>query len=282
MCDGKIKTIRCSVCFASQKYSLVESVAGGIITTLKPVRKKYPALNFIPNKKQSMKYLSEYVHTNIAIAKWIEKKFLNNNVINTEVISQAIDTSKFTPKKNYEIGHKIRLGFIGRMNPTKGFHVLLEALEKTGYINKIDLTVVTIKDSSELGYYKKINKQYSQLGFSEWFENISHQEINKLMDNWDLLILPSIANEVAPLVILEAFAKSLPVIGSNYPAIAEMIEENRTGFLFQNRNSEELAFILNKIINNVQILEQLRKNIEKPRDLSTLVKEHLYIYNKLF
>ncbi|TXE09281.1 glycosyltransferase [Gelidibacter salicanalis] len=51
----------------------------------------------------------------------------------------------------------------------------------------------------------------------------------------DVLILPSVA-EVAPLVILEAATRHIPVIASDYLAMKDMIEPNINGLLFENGN----------------------------------------------
>ncbi|WP_262713414.1 glycosyltransferase [Gelidibacter salicanalis] len=55
------------------------------------------------------------------------------------------------------------------------------------------------------------------------------------LDQMDVLILPSVA-EVAPLVILEAATRHIPVIASDYLAMKDMIEPNINGLLFENGN----------------------------------------------
>jgi glycosyltransferase involved in cell wall biosynthesis len=47
--------------------------------------------------------------------------------------------------------------------------------------------------------------------------------------------------------IAEAYSYGLPVIGSNLGGIPEMIQENKTGFLFEAGNASALASIFGSI-----------------------------------
>jgi len=274
-CNAKVMNWRCSACYASQKHHHVVAYAAALAGSIKALRKHKPALNLISNKLQSLHYLKQYTHANIAIARWIEQAFHVNGIQNTQLITQAIDTSKFLPKTELTVGEKIRLGFIGRMNPSKGFYLLMEALESLHEF--FDLHCITIYDPSEPDYYRRMKEKFFQLGYSQWQENISHETINMAMDYWDLLVLPS-HHEVAPLSILEAFAKSIPVLGSDYPAIAEMIQDGYNGLIFKNKDAGHLIEKLKMLAEQRQVLESLAKQITQVKDISTLVEEYYRLY----
>lgn len=276
-CNAHISQFRCSSCFASQKHSYTKSFAGAVASFL-PLKHKIPALNLIPNKLQSMQYLSEYSHTCIAIANWIEQAFRINGIQQTQVLTQAIDSKLFTPKPNANYSQKIRLGFIGRMNPSKGFYILLNALKSMN--DEFDLHCITIKDITEGEYYTEMKKMFHALGFANWQENLKHSEINIAMDSWDMLVLPS-HHEVAPLSILEAFAKKIPVLGSDYPAIAEMINDGQTGLLFRNKDVDDLSQKLKYIAQNRELLNIWSQNILPVKDISVLINEHIDLYSKI-
>jgi glycosyltransferase involved in cell wall biosynthesis len=278
-CNAQIKTIRCSACYASQRNNLFKSFSGAILASVlpqSPLKNKLPALNLIPNKKHSMHYLAQYTHQCIAIAHWIENAFKINGIEQVTTLTQAIDTSFFTPQLNSPDKNKIQIGFIGRMNPSKGFQLVLDALEKNNLYEKFELHVITIKDKSEPDFYTEMKNRFKDLGYTNWQEQLSHNQINKEMDNWNLLILPSIANEAAPLVILEAFAKGIPGIGSDYPAIAEMIFHNKNGWLFKNGNSIDLYSLLSEL--NKDRINKAKENIKAPKDIKELVDEHESLY----
>ncbi len=280
-CNAKVQQLRCTTCYAKQKYSNTKALLGGWATLLlsnTPFITQKPSLNLVSNKKMSLEYLQKYTHQCVAIANWIEAAYHINHIPNTTIITQAIDTSKFTRTKQKETNSKLKLGFIGRMNPSKGAHVLLEALYSNDLYKKIDLEIITIRDVSEVGYYTTIKEKFKTLAYSQWTENVSHSEINLAMNDWDFLVLPSY-HEVAPLTILEANAKGIPVIGSDYVAIAEMIQHNQNGLLFKNGDSKGLALILEQWVDSPSRVDELSRQIKKVKDVQTLIEEHLSLYS---
>jgi glycosyltransferase involved in cell wall biosynthesis len=94
--------------------------------------------------------------------------------------------------------------------------------------------------------------------------------------------LPSICYDNAPLTIPEAYKYGVPVIGSHIGGIPEMIQENKTGFLFEPGNASSLASILRRIS-----LEQLRRmtpDCQKAAQIYTMenhVEKLLAVYNSL-
>jgi glycosyltransferase involved in cell wall biosynthesis len=95
-----------------------------------------------------------------------------------------------------------------------------------------------------------------------------------------MLLLPSIY-EMSPLVILEAYTKKIPVLGSSHPAIAEMIEDGKTGLIFDNNNENDLFDKLNYIVNNPQIISEMKKNIPPVNSFDNVAQEHIALYKKL-
>jgi glycosyltransferase involved in cell wall biosynthesis len=59
----------------------------------------------------------------------------------------------------------------------------------------------------------------------------------------DLLVLPS-RSEGQGLVVVEAFRAGVPVVATNIPPLARMIEHQRSGFLFEAGNADALATII--------------------------------------
>jgi glycosyltransferase involved in cell wall biosynthesis len=55
------------------------------------------------------------------------------------------------------------------------------------------------------------------------------------------LIVPSTWPESFPMVIVEAFCQGLPVIASRIGALAEIIDDGRTGLLFSTEDADDLA-----------------------------------------
>jgi len=67
------------------------------------------------------------------------------------------------------------------------------------------------------------------------------ENILALMREASFLVFPSVCYEGLPMAILEAFACGLPVIASRLGAMAEVVEDGRTGLLFTPGDSADLA-----------------------------------------
>ena len=80
--------------------------------------------------------------------------------------------------------------------------------------------MVVIPDKDSKSYYDKIRTKYNSMGFKDWHENLSAEEVKQLISSSDMLCLPS-RSEVAPLVIHEAFNCGVPVLGLSLIHISE-------------------------------------------------------------
>lgn len=132
--------------------------------------------------------------------------------------------------------------FVGRLQKVKNVSVLLRAIE----INKnenIHLTIVG--DGIEMSYLKglcndlNINSKVSFVGFQK--------KPAQFVSQADLFILPSIS-EGFGIAAVEAMFQGVPCLCSRVGGIPEFIEENKTGWLFDPYNHEELATKMNSIL----------------------------------
>jgi glycosyltransferase involved in cell wall biosynthesis len=74
------------------------------------------------------------------------------------------------------------------------------------------------------------------------------------------LILPALCYEGFPMVIREAFACGKPVIASKLGAMAELVEDGKTGLLFEPGNPEDLAEKIKWMLDNEDACIEMGKN----------------------
>ncbi len=285
-CDGHVKHKKCLECFVATKYPnlILKKMFVNVITNKlvhKLLVKFIPALNVINYKQQELNYLKTIVSQNIAISQWKIEMFTNNGITNFSLISQAINTDNFKQTntdnifKSKQLKDKIYLTFIGRMMSIKGIHLIINALSKIRD-SKFVFYICYVK--GEDNYFAKINNLIQQNNIAvEYFENLNTLQINQLLEASNFLCLATTIYETAPLVVLEAFAKKIPVIGTNKGGIRDMITHNYNGYLFD--NEQELTDILQQINDSPEIFYALQKNIAQPKNIQTLALEHIKIYN---
>lgn len=172
-------------------------------------------------------------------------------------------------QKVFHPSSKIAFGFMGRIIPTKGIKVLVD----------------TFKELPENRLYI-----YGNIGVKKRFletENIifkgsyDNNNINDVLNDIDVLIVPSTWYENAPLVIQEAFLAGIPVITSNIGGMAELVKHNINGYTFKAGNSVALKQIISEISNNPTCLNNLQRCRESVVDIKEDASQIISIYQEL-
>ena len=213
----------------------------------------------------------------IAITKW-EMPCLKKLGLRKEkiiYIPNGLPDEFFTQKKSKQSETKDVL-FLGRIAHVKNLETLIYAAKILPNIN------FSIVGKAEEEYLKKLN----QLIKKEKVSNIKIyppiKDLRKkieLIDNHRIFVLPS-NREAMPQVLIEAMSRGKLVIASKTDGAKEIIQDGKTGFLFDINNSKKLADIINKNIRgNTKIQNNVKKEAKKYA-WKTLIKTYLKLFNK--
>jgi len=168
----------------------------------------------------------------IALSSSSQKKFIQGGLPQANIVIKPNFVSA-DPGLSAELRDCVL--FVGRFDAEKGIDTLLQAWR--GF-PAIPLKAVGTGPLF-LDAQKKIEQgRYSQI---ELTGSIAHEEVLSLLQTARLLVVPSRTLENFPLVIAEAFACGVPVIASRLGAMAEIVEDGKTGLLFTPGDAEDLA-----------------------------------------
>ncbi len=185
---------------------------------------------------------------------------------------------------------------IGRLVEKKGFYYSILAFKS--YLNKNpDKNIVyeIIGGSpvhTNYDQYTALNNLIQENKLNNKVRLIGAVAKNKIRDHLyssDIFILPSVTAENddmegIPVVLMEAMATGLPVLSTFHSGIPELVENNVTGLLVQEKSINELSEALQKLIDNPCLREKLsrnaRKKIEKNHDLHKLNKIAIEHYKR--
>ena len=124
--------------------------------------------------------------------------------------------------------------FVGRLSTEKGLDTLLSAWQMLK-------TPITLKIVGDGPLAPEVINATNTMPNVEWLGRKPMKEVYQLMGDAMMLIFPSKWYETFGRVAVEAFAKGTPVIAANIGAIAELVEDQRTGLHFSPGNSKDLA-----------------------------------------
>jgi glycosyltransferase involved in cell wall biosynthesis len=108
-------------------------------------------------------------------------------------------------------------------------------------------------------------------------------DASKLFASSDIILSTS-ENEGMPIALIEAQLASKPVVATNVGGVAEVVLNNKTGFVAK-KNTQELAKALEKLINSKALRtaqgKAARAHATKAFSVEKMMKAHVSLYKKL-
>jgi len=188
-----------------------------------------------------------------------------SNVFNRDVkvIRHGIDYRDIrTNNKMKQKGDIVTYGYIGTVLPHKGVHLIVEAIKM---IRSQNIKVKIYGNYFyEKEYYDKLKKMVEGDSRVEFLGEYEDDEMQHIMNDTDCTIVPSIWWEISPLTALTSLAHKVPVITINIGGAAELIKDGVNGFNFEIGNSKSLASIMERIAENPELLNTIKRNIVRP------------------
>jgi glycogen synthase len=174
-------------------------------------------------------------------------------------------------------GAKPVFAFQGRLVPTKGIHVLLDAVAKLRSEGR-EFAVKMIGGGSALESLKVVaardNSNVNFLG------HVPDEQLPAALADVSAMIMPSIAGEVFGLVAAENMLRGKLVIASDLGALKEVVGD--AGLVFRNGDASDLADKMKYVVENPGVVMTLgaraRKRALEAFDLHTMVERHVELY----
>lgn len=126
--------------------------------------------------------------------------------------------------------------YYGRLSYEKGVDLLIPFFRNHADLN---LKVVGTGPSEE-----KLKAEAGDCDNIVFLGFKSGEDLMRIVSNASFVIVPSQWYENNPMTIIESYSLGTPVIGSNLGGIPEIIEDGKTGYIFEHRNSKQLESVL--------------------------------------
>lgn len=196
-----------------------------------------------------------------------------NVIVNHHGIKQSSPPARH---KIFQNGDKIRFGFIGFLAPHKGVHLLIEAFKQ------LDSPQASLKifGGSSTDYLETLHHLAENLDI-EFLGAFHSSDLPEVLDQIDVLVTPSLWYENYPFSLHEALVNEVPVIASELGGMKERIVNNFNGFTFPPGDAAALASIMQKIVDEPELVNQLKANI-RSKQLIPTVEQEMYTYRQLY
>ncbi|MCX6239080.1 MAG: glycosyltransferase [Bacteroidia bacterium] len=156
----------------------------------------------------------------------------------------------------------IKLTYIGRIDQTKGIHVVIQALKilkNRGIDFKFDIAGITTNTTQE-AYKGYLQNQIKEFELSESIGFVGHVvDPIEYLSKYDLTIFSSILDESFGRVVVESILANTPVIASKMSSLKEILSDKECEWEYN--NEEDLADLIVQFMNGKDYYLGIKKNV---------------------
>lgn len=226
-------------------------------------------------------WLAAYATANVAVSRHLANRL---QLPRTQIIYNSVRAQSEQSTGNMVLSERgcSTFAFVGRLVAEKGVPVLLKAvsiLESQGE----HVRVMVIGDGPERARLETLAKDLRLQDRVKFFGAIEKERLPSLLARVRAVVIPSVCEDVAPLVLIEQMRDGNLVIGSDIGGLGEFLEGN--GLKFPSGNADSLAEIMRRVVHDPRLGMELvaigkRTTIEL-FSTERMIREHLALYSDL-
>jgi len=210
---------------------------------------------------------------------------------NVQIVPMGVDAGLFNSKNSKRLSNNDRTGekiilFVGRLIDLKGVNYLLKAMPKVLSMFPETKLLIVGKGPERI----RLGKITADLGIEKsvsFIGEVPHNELVEYYATADVFVLPSCMNNAGEteglgVVLLEAMACGVPVVGSNTGGIPHIIKDGITGVLSNQKDAMSIANRITDLLGNPKLREKVKFNakdlINKEYSWDIISSKFLSIY----
>jgi glycosyltransferase involved in cell wall biosynthesis len=252
-CDGHIQEVSCGACWANGRGlpKMFAQAIGNLPLGLAERARRgetrlataLSARALGAEKLSRLREMFENSDRIVAVCQWLYDALAANGVplrklvLNRQGISDrfALERGRSVAKSTHNAS--LNLLYLGRWSPLKGIDVVVRAIRRLPPHLGVHLTIHAIPGGNpELVYEEKVRAIAAGDPRISIEGPVSRDLVSSVISQYDALVVPSVWMETGPLVVLEAQAAGLFVLGSRLGGIAELVDEHDGGELVEAGN----------------------------------------------
>ena len=285
VCDGNLNAARCAACSlnargvpraAAEVAVRLPRVAGRVFKRGK-LGTGLRMRDLVELRHAGIRNFLKHADRVIAPSDWVAKLLNTLGVPEQKIVRnrQGTPVPVATDRPPRRPG-PLRLAFFGRVERSKGLHVLIDALAAAPEL-QIELHVFGILQSVD-AYARDLKQRAAADPRIRFMSAVPQDEVLRTLWNFDAAVVPSQWLETGPLTVLEAFAAGIPVIGSRLGGISELVRDGVDGILVTPGATAEWTAVLRRVATELDLLPNLRAGVLPPRTTDMVAQEMEQVY----
>ena len=295
-CDGRLEIKRCTACsldgrgvsgWPARLLATVPPASGDVLGALNQQGGAWTALRMSSLARQYVDSISAFwlqVDRIVVLTPWVERVLAINGVPATKLVRSAhgLPVRDVASLAARTIAPRLRLVHLGRLDPVKGTALLIRALRSIPDA-PIALDIYGIvqheREASLQEQLRELSGGDTRIRF---LPALPHSDVIRTIRQYDALVVPSQWMETGPLVVLEAFAAGVPVIGSALGGLMDKIRDGIDGVLVTPFDSDDAWRVaLDRLGRAPESVRKLAAGIANPRSMADVGRDMMAVYRSL-
>ena len=201
-----------------------------------------------------------------------------------DIFQENYESNRTHTRTKYDIDkNTIAIAIVGRLTAIKDHSFFLDIIEELDIQSDKKVKIFIVGDGDMKSEIEErlipMQKRGIQISLTSWIYDIA--EFNAGMD---IMCLTS-KNEGTPVSLIEAQASNIPVISTEVGGVADIVEENETGFIIPRKNKREFVSKLKLLVENDELRLKMKKkgwqNVHQKYSYQRLAKDMEAFYQSL-
>lgn len=295
-CDGRIDDRRCARCWAVERglptpaawllsyLPKWEPTGASGSRTWRRAATLLSARAAAARQALQLRSMAELSERIVAPSEWVRSALVENGISPTKVIvsgqsaSAAFSDRKARPLRGHGRTETV-VGFVGRLERYKGAGLLVQALARLPADLAVQLRIAGVgADPSFTTFMQDAARRDSRI---QLVGHVDHERVPEFLGDIDVLAVPSQCFETGPLVVQEARALGIPVMGADLGGISERIEHGVDGWLLPFDDPDPWAEAMNVAATDHAELARLSSNMRRIRSVDDVGEEMAALYREI-
>lgn len=295
-CDGRLDVTRCTACtldglgtgaWLSRALALAPTRGGELLERMGRHGGAWTALrmsSLVRHRHAAIALFFEDIDRFVVLAPWVGDVLRRNGVPESKMVSsphgvESAHARRSASQRNR--GDRVRLVHLGRTDPVKGTDLLIRAFRATPEM-AVDLDIYGIVQGDRGLVMERLRQLAAGDTRIRFLPPVPHDKVGTLLAGYDLVVVPSQWMETGPLVVLEAFAAGVPVMGSALGGIADKVTDEVDGLLVRPFDSVTAwSDALRRCAEQPEFVAKLADAVRAPRTLRAAAEEMHTVYASL-
>ncbi|MGA2616755.1 MAG: glycosyltransferase family 4 protein [Thermoguttaceae bacterium] len=183
------------------------------------------------------------------------------------------------------------IGYLGRVCPDKGLHLLAEALPRLAadrHLPPLRVRAAGYLDPADRAYLNGIRRRLAAAGLADRFEYLG--ELDRpakiaFLQSLDVLSLPAVCRESKALPALEGWANGIPAVLPDHGAFPELVADTGGGLLHAPGDAEALAAALARMLREPEFAaacaRQAHQAVHQRYNANRMARQMIEVYEGL-